>query len=140
MLKINPYEFWFVVGSQHLYGEETLNAVKENAEIIINELNEKGNFPYPIVFKTVATDSDSITDVMKEINYNDKVAGVITWMHTFSPAKNWIRGTKLLQKPLLHLNTQLANNIQWKDNDMDYMNIHHSEHGDRESCYITASS
>ncbi|GGN63261.1 L-arabinose isomerase [Oceanobacillus indicireducens] len=138
MLEINQYEFWFIVGSQHLYGEEALNAVKENAVEIMNELNEKGNFPYPIVFKTVATTADSITEVMKEINYNDSVAGVITWMHTFSPAKNWIRGTKLLQKPLLHLNTQLANNIPWKDIDMDYMNLHQSAHGDREYGYINA--
>ncbi|MCM3741374.1 L-arabinose isomerase [Oceanobacillus luteolus] len=138
MLKTNEYEFWFVVGSQHLYGEETLNEVKKNTVAIINELNEKGDFPYPIVFKTVVTTADSITQVMKEINYNDRVAGVITWMHTFSPAKNWIRGTKLLQKPLLHLNTQFANDIPWDTIDMDYMNLHQSAHGDREYGFINA--
>ena len=138
MLKTNNYEFWFVVGSQHLYGKEALDAVKNNTIQIIDELNEKGNLPYPVVFKTVATTADSITQVMKEVNYNDNVAGVITWMHTFSPAKNWIRGTKLLQKPLLHLNTQFSNTIPWQSIDMDYMNLHQSAHGDREFGFINA--
>lgn len=138
MLKTNNYEFWFVVGSQHLYGKEALDAVKNNTIQIIDELNEKGNLPYPVVFKTVATTADSITQVMKEVNYNDNVAGVITWMHTFSPAKNWIRGTKLLQKPLLHLNTQFSNTIPWQSIDMDYMNLHQSAHGDREYGFINA--
>src|SRR5699024_8495838 len=138
MLKTNDYEFWFVVGSQPLYGQETLDAVKNNTMKIIEELNEKGDLPYPIVFKTVATTAESITNVMKEVNYNDCVAGVITWMHTFSPAKNWIRGTKLLQKPLLHFATQFSNHIPWKTIDMDYMNLNQSAHGDREYGYINA--
>ncbi|MED4922557.1 L-arabinose isomerase [Weizmannia sp. CD-2023] len=138
MLKIKDYEFWFIVGSQHLYGKETLDAVKEDAEKIINEINASGKLPYPIVFKTVATTADSITQVMKEVNYNDNVAGVITWMHTFSPAKNWIRGTKLLQKPLLHLATQFLDYIPWETIDMDYMNLHQSAHGDREYGFINA--
>ncbi|KWZ80224.1 putative L-arabinose isomerase, partial [Heyndrickxia coagulans] len=138
MLKIKDYEFWFIVGSQHLYGKETLDAVKEDAEKIINEINASGKLPYPIVFKTVATTADSITQVMKEVNYNDNVAGVITWMHTFSPAKNWIRGTKLLQKPLLHLATQFLDHIPWETIDMDYMNLHQSAHGDREYGFINA--
>lgn len=138
MLKTKDYEFWFVVGSQHLYGEEALATVKQDTVTIINELNEKGNLPYPIVFKTVATTADSITQVMKEANYKDEVAGVITWMHTFSPAKNWIRGTKLLQKPLLHLATQFLNTIPWDTIDMDYMNLNQSAHGDREYGFINA--
>lgn len=138
MLKTNNYEFWFVVGSQHLYGEEALAQVKDDTVKIINELNAKGNLPYPIVFKTVATTADSITKVMKEVNYQDNVAGVITWMHTFSPAKNWIRGTKLLQKPLLHLATQFLNTIPWDTIDMDYMNLNQSAHGDREYGFINA--
>ncbi|QQE78218.1 L-arabinose isomerase [Alicyclobacillus sp. SO9] len=138
MLKTGKYEFWFVVGSQHLYGKEALDAVKDNAIKIIDELNQRGNLPYPIVFKTVATTADSITQVMKEVNYNDDVAGVLTWMHTFSPAKNWIRGTKLLQKPLLHLATQFLDHIPWKTIDMDYMNLHQSAHGDREYGFINA--
>lgn len=138
MLKTNDYEFWFVAGSQHLYGKEALDAVKEDTVKIIDELNKNGYLPYPIVFKTVATTADSITQVMKEVNYQDKVAGVITWMHTFSPAKNWIRGTKLLQKPLLHLATQFLNTIPWKTIDMDYMNLNQSAHGDREYGFINA--
>ena len=138
MLKIRSYEFWFVVGSQHLYGEEALTTVKENTLKIIDELNKSGNFPYPIVFKLVATTADSITQAMKEANYNDNVAGIITWMHTFSPAKNWIRGTKLLQKPLLHLATQFLDYIPWQTIDMDYMNLHQSAHADREYGFINA--
>ncbi|SHK65542.1 L-arabinose isomerase [Alicyclobacillus tolerans] len=138
MLKTRNYEFWFIVGSQHLYGKEVLEAVKENTAKIIDELNKTGNLPYPIIFKLVATTADSIYQVMKEVNYNDNVAGVITWMHTFSPAKNWIKGTKLLQKPLLHLATQFLDHIPWQTIDMDYMNLHQSAHGDREYGYINA--
>jgi L-arabinose isomerase len=138
MLKTRNYEFWFVVGSQHLYGPEALEEVEKNTIKIIDELNESGKLPYKVVFKTVATTADSITQVMKDVNYNDHVAGVITWMHTFSPAKNWIRGTKLLQKPLLHLATQFLDHIPWKTIDMDYMNLHQSAHGDREYGYINA--
>ncbi|MEW9676961.1 L-arabinose isomerase [Lentibacillus sp. L22] len=138
MLQTNDYEFWFVVGSQYLYGEEALNTVKEDTMQIIDELNKNGNLAYPIVFKTVATTADSITKVMKEVNFNDHVAGVITWMHTFSPAKNWIRGTKILQKPLLHFATQFSNTIPWQTIDMDYMNLHQSAHGDREYGFINA--
>lgn len=137
-MKTNRYEFWFVVGSQYLYGAEALAAVKSNAEKMIEELNKTGQFPYPIELKCVATTADSITQVMKEANYNDNVAGIITWMHTFSPAKNWIRGTKLLQKPLLHLATQFLDHIPWKTIDMDYMNLHQSAHGDREYGFINA--
>lgn len=138
MLTVPNYEFWFVVGSQHLYGEETLKHVAEDAQKITDGLNEKGNLPYKIVFKEVLTTADEITKFMKEANYQDKVAGVITWMHTFSPAKNWIRGTKLLQKPLLHLATQFLNNIPYDTIDFDYMNLNQSAHGDREYGYINA--
>ena len=119
MLKNNKKEFWFVVGSQHLYGEEALAEVKRDSEAIVDELNEKANLPFPIVFKSLATSAAEIRKIMKEVNYNDEVAGVITWMHTFSPAKMWIAGTKLLQKPLLHLATQFYENIPWKTIDMD---------------------
>ena len=138
MLKVSDYEFWFVTGSQHLYGEEQLKAVGADASEIVDKLNASGKLPYPVVFKGVMTTAQSITDFMKEANYNDKVAGVMTWMHTFSPAKNWIRGTKLLQKPLLHLATQFLNNIPYADIDFDYMNLNQSAHGDREYAYINA--
>ncbi|KHD36087.1 arabinose isomerase [Clostridium acetobutylicum] len=138
MLKNKKLEFWFVVGSQNLYGEEALNAVKKDSKEIVDSLNESGKLPYPIVFKTLATSADEIKNIVKEINYRDEVAGVITWMHTFSPAKMWIAGTKLLQKPLLHLATQFNENIPWKTIDMDYMNLHQSAHGDREYGFINA--
>lgn len=138
MLEVPQYEFWFAVGSQHLYGEETLREVADDAKKIVAGLNENGNLPYPIVFKQVLTTADEITKFMKEVNYQDKVAGVITWMHTFSPAKNWIRGTKLLQKPLLHFATQFLNYIPYDTIDFDYMNLNQSAHGDREYGYINA--
>lgn len=138
MLSVKNYEFWFVVGSQHLYGEDTLKEVAKNAQDVVAKLNSGDKLPYPIVFKGVMTTADSITQFMKEVNYNDNVAGVITWMHTFSPAKNWIRGTKLLQKPLLHLATQYLNCIPYDTIDFDYMNLHQSAHGDREYGYINS--
>lgn len=131
-------EFWFVVGSQHLYGEEALNEVKKHAEEMTAELNNSGELPYPVVLQELAVSADAITKIMKEINYQDKVAGVITWMHTFSPAKMWIRGTKLLQKPLLHLATQYNESIPWETIDMDFMNLNQAAHGDREYGFINA--
>src|SRR5690625_5086462 len=136
MLKIDDKEFWFVVGSQHLYGEEILNQVKKHALEIVDNLNKQADLPYRLVFKTVVTTADEINSVMKEVNYKDEVAGVITWMHTFSPAKLWIGGTKLLQKPLLHLATQFNKEIPWESIDMDFMNLNQSAHGDREYGFI----
>ena len=133
----NQKEFWFFVGSQELYGDEALNQVKANAQTIVDTLNKEGNLPYPIKLKEeLAISQDVIKSVMKEANYKDEVQGVITWMHTFSPAKMWIRGTRILQKPLLHFVTQFNNHIPWDTIDMDYMNLHQSAHGDREYGYI----
>lgn len=130
-------KFWFVVGSQALYGEEALEKVKADAQEMTTYLNEHADLPFDIELQTqLATTADVITDIMKEANYRDDIAGVITWMHTFSPAKMWIRGTKLLQKPLLHLATQFYDNISWEKIDMDYMNLHQSAHGDREYGFI----
>ncbi len=138
MLKVGHKEFWFVVGSQNLYGEETLKQVKNNAQEMVKTLNESGKFNYPIVLKELAITSTVITDIMKEVNYKDEVAGVITWMHTFSPAKLWIRGTQILNKPFLHLVTQFNKNIPWETIDMDFMNLNQSAHGDREYGFINA--
>ena len=132
------YKFWFVVGSQSLYGEDTLEKVEINAKDIVNNLNDSDFIDEEIIFKSVATTSEEITEIMKEANYKDEVAGVITWMHTFSPAKMWINGTKILQKPLLHFATQYYESIPWENIDMDYMNLHQSAHGDREYGYINA--
>ncbi|EGP5031497.1 L-arabinose isomerase [Enterococcus faecium] len=138
MLNIGEKEFWFVVGSQHLYGEEALREVKKHAQEMVDELNENGQLPYPIRIQELAVTADTITKIMKEVNYREEVVGVITWMHTFSPAKMWIRGTKLLQKPLLHLATQYNESIPWKTIDMDFMNLNQSAHGDREYGFINA--
>lgn len=138
MLETGKKEFWFVVGSQHLYGEEALKEVKKHAQELVDELNAHANLPYPLVLQELAVTADAITKIMKEVNYRDEVAGVITWMHTFSPAKMWIRGTKLLQKPLLHLATQFNESIPWSTIDMDFMNLNQSAHGDREYGFINA--
>ena len=138
MVKVRDYAFWFVAGSQFLYGEEQLKKVARDAEDVVAKLNASGKLPYPVVFKGVMTTADGITKFMKEVNYRDEVAGVITWMHTFSPAKNWIRGTVLLQKPLLHLATQYLEDIPYATIDFDYMNLNQSAHGDREYGYLNA--
>jgi len=129
-------EFWFVVGSQSLYGDEALNQVRDNAANIVEQLNKDADLPYPLKFKKVVTTANEIKNIMKEINYRDEVAGVVTWMHTFSPAKMWIPGTKILQKPLLHLATQSNKKIPWQTIDMEFMNLNQSAHGDREYGFI----
>jgi L-arabinose isomerase len=131
-------EFWFVTGSQFLYGPEALAEVEEDSRVIVERMNAAGSLPYPIVFKIVGTTAENITEVLKEASFEDKVAGVITWMHTFSPAKNWIRGTQLLTKPLLHLATQFLDHIPYQTIDFDYMNVNQSAHGDREYAFINA--
>ncbi len=138
MLDQRNYKFYFVAGSQFLYGEEQLRNVARDAEEMVKKLNDSGDLPYPVEFKGVMTTADGITQFMKDVNYQDDVAGVITWMHTFSPAKNWIRGTVLLQKPLLHLATQYRNDIPYDTIDFDYMNLNQSAHGDREYGYLNA--
>ncbi|MBR7927528.1 L-arabinose isomerase [Aerococcaceae bacterium zg-ZUI334] len=131
--------FWFIVGAQHLYGPEALEEVREHAREMAEVFNQSGKLPYPVVFQEeLAVSAKAITKLMKEVNYRDEVAGVITWMHTFSPAKMWIRGTSLLQKPLLHLATQYNESIPWASIDMDFMNLNQSAHGDREYGFINA--
>jgi len=138
MFNTDHYKFWFITGSQFLYGPETLQEVEDHAKQLVEGLNEAGVLPHPIAFKLVATTAENIAAVMKEANYDDSVAGVITWMHTFSPAKNWIRGTQLLQKPLLHLATQFLEELPYETIDFDYMNTNQSAHGDREYAFINA--
>lgn len=138
MLKTEKKQFWFVVGSQHLYGEEALKQVRDNGRVVAETLNKNIDSPHEIIFKDIVTTADEIKQVMKEVNYQDEVAGIITWMHTFSPAKMWIPGTKILQKPLLHLSTQFNTAIPWDTIDMDFMNLNQSAHGDREYGFINA--
>lgn len=137
MLELKKYEFWFVTGSQPLYGPEVIDQVAEHSQKMVEGLNEK-NLPYKIILKNVVTDSNSIRKVCNDANNDENCAGIITWMHTFSPAKMWIHGLKELRKPLLHLHTQFNKEIPWGTIDMDFMNLNQSAHGDREFGYIGA--
>jgi L-arabinose isomerase len=138
MLQLRPYEFWFVTGSQHLYGEETLKQVEEHSRVIVEGLNRDSIIPFKLVFKPVVTTPEGIRKLCIEANANDECAGIITWMHTFSPAKMWIGGLSELRKPLLHLHTQFNRDIPWDSIDMDFMNLNQSAHGDREYGFIGA--
>lgn len=138
MTNMKSYEFWFLTGSQHLYGPETLEKVKEHSTIIAKGLNESEQIPCSVVFKPIVTTPDEIAKIMIEANYDEKCAGVITWMHTFSPSKMWINGFTLLNKPYCHLHTQFNRKIPNEEIDMDFMNLNQSAHGDREHGFIAA--
>ena len=131
-------EVWFLTGSQGLYGPETLEQVAKQSQEIARVLGAAADIPVTIVWKPVLTDSESIKRLFLEANANDVVVGVIAWMHTFSPAKMWIRGLDALQKPLLHLHTQANVELPWSSIDMDFMNLNQAAHGDREFGYIQA--
>jgi L-arabinose isomerase len=136
MKDFNHLEAWFITGSQHLYGEETLKKVADNSQEIVKGLNEISQVPVKIVFKPVLKTPSAITKIMQEVNGAENCIGIITWMHTFSPAKMWINGLKLLNKPILHLHTQFNRDIPWDSIDMDFMNLNQSAHGDREYGFI----
>ena len=127
-------EFWFVVGSQSLYGEDVLKTVEMRAKEMAEELSKV--LPYPLIYKVTAKSSKEISDLMKEANYRDECKGVVTWCHTFSPSKMWIDGFDNLQKPYCHLATQYNREIPNEEIDMDYMNLNQSAHGDREHGFI----
>ena len=133
---MKKYEFWFVVGSQFLYGPEVLETVAARAEEMARELSKV--LPYPVVYKVTAKTNGEITDVVKEANYRDECAGVITWCHTFSPSKMWINGLEDLKKPWCHLATQYNKKIPNEEIDMDFMNLNQAAHGDREHGFIGA--
>lgn len=130
------YNFWFVVGSQFLYGSEVLEIVEKRAKEMAEELSKA--LPYPLVYKVTAKTNKEITDVVKEANYDDSCAGIITWCHTFSPSKMWINGLAKLQKPYCHLATQYNLEIPNDEIDMDFMNLNQAAHGDREHGFIAA--
>jgi L-arabinose isomerase len=125
-------EVWFVTGSQHLYGEETLRQVAEDSQKIASGLSNSDEIPVRVVYKPVLTTPDAITNLCLEANANSNCIGLITWMHTFSPAKMWINGLTLLSKPFAHLHTQFNRDIPWANIDMDFMNLNQSAHGGRE--------
>ncbi len=138
MIDYSLYEVWFVTGSQHLYGEEALKRVAEDSRKIVDYFNEGERLPVRIVFKPVMTDPESIRELVLEANRDNSCIGLIGWMHTFSPAKMWIAGLKLLQKPLLHLHTQFNRDIPWSEIDMDFMNLNQSAHGGREFGFMAS--
>lgn len=136
MSKMESKVIWFVTGSQHLYGPETLEQVAANAAGIVEGLNAADAIPVHLVKKEVVTTPDSIQQLCLAANNDQDCIGIIAWMHTFSPAKMWIRGLKQLQKPLCHLHTQFNAAIPWQSIDMDFMNLNQAAHGDREFGYI----
>ena len=130
------YKFWFATGSQDLYGDECLSHVAKHAQIIVQNFNESGILPFEVVWKPTLIDSTSIRRTFEEANADEECAGVITWMHTFSPAKSWIAGLQAFKKPLLHLHTQFNEEIPYDTIDMDFMNENQSAHGGREYGHI----
>lgn len=136
MINLKTFEVWFVTGSQFLYGEETLRQVAEHSQKIAASLDQTDSIPVKIIFKPVLKTPEEIYTLCQEANTSKNCIGIIAWMHTFSPAKMWIGGLKILQKPLLHLHTQFNRDIPWKDIDMDFMNLNQSAHGDREFGFI----
>ena len=136
MVDLKARELWFVTGSQHLYGEETLKQVASHSEQITAALNSADKIPVTVVFKPTVTTPEEIYRICQEANTAKNCIGIIAWMHTFSPAKMWIGGLKILQKPLLHLHTQFNRDIPWSEIDMDFMNLNQSAHGDREFGFI----
>jgi len=138
MLKTKRYQFWFITGSQHLYGPETLRQVENNSRHIVASFTRDRTLPYEIVFKPVVKTPDEIYEACQAAAADPSCAGVLTWMHTFSPAKMWIAGLSALRKPLLHLHTQFNRDIPWESIDMDFMNLNQSAHGDREHGFIGA--
>ena len=135
-MSLKNYEFWFVVGTQFLYGEEIFETINSHAAEIASEWSER--LCCKVVAKPCVKTSKEILDIMQSANNDEKCAGVITWMHTFSPSKMWIAGFNALKKPYLHVNTQYNRDIPWNDIDMDFMNLNQSAHGDREHGYIAA--
>ncbi len=129
-------ELWFITGSQHLYGEETLKQVADDSKAIAAALDRSDLIPVKVIFKPVLTTAEAITRICMEANNASACAGLIAWMHTFSPAKMWISGLKRLSKPMLHFHTQFNRDIPWNDIDMDFMNLNQSAHGDREFGFI----
>jgi len=138
MIDLKELEVWFITGSQHLYGEETLRQVAEHSQEIAGSLSDANQIPVRVIFKPVVKTPDEIYQVILDANVEPKCIGLIAWMHTFSPAKMWIRGLSILKKPLLHFHTQYNRDIPWDSINMDFMNTNQSAHGDREFGFIVS--
>jgi L-arabinose isomerase len=129
-------EIWFLTGSQNLYGDDVLQQVADQSEEVVRGLNADGVIPLPVVRRPVLKEQDAIHRQMLDANSDPRCVGLITWMHTFSPAKMWINGLQALQKPMLHLHTQFNRELPWAEIDMDFMNLNQAAHGDREFAHI----
>jgi L-arabinose isomerase len=139
MLKdLKQLEVWFITGSQHLYGDETLKQVATHSQEIAMYVDNAGTIPVKVIHKPTVKSPEEICATCSAANTHPACIGIIAWMHTFSPAKMWINGLKILQKPLLHLHTQYNRDIPWKEIDMDFMNLNQSAHGDREFGFLAA--
>jgi len=136
MIDLSPLEVWFLTGSQHLYGPDTLRQVGADSKQIIDGLNADADLPVKLVFKPVLKTSDEVAVALRDAGASPRCIGVVTWMHTFSPARMWIAGLMRLAKPLCHLHTQFNRDIPWSTIDMDFMNLNQSAHGDREFGFI----
>jgi L-arabinose isomerase len=132
MIDLKKLEIWLVTGSQHLYGEIALKQVAQHSQEIASAINADSHIPVTVVYKPIVTTPEEIYAVCMEANAAANCIGVVVWMHTFSPAKMWIRGLKALKKPVCHLHTQYNRDIPWSEIDMDFMNLNQSAHGDRE--------
>ncbi|WP_339924736.1 L-arabinose isomerase [uncultured Cyclobacterium sp.] len=135
-MNLKQKEVWLLTGSQHLYGKDILKEVAAHSQTICNHFNKGNTIAVTIKFKAVVTTQEEILQVFLDANRDQACVGLMAWMHTFSPAKMWINGLKILNKPLLHLHTQFGESIPWESIDMDYMNLHQSAHGDREFGFI----
>lgn len=135
-IKLKKFEVWFITGSQHLYGKEVLKEVERNSKQIATSIAAHKQIPVTVKFKKLLTTPDEIFKLFKDANYDDKCIGLIAWMHTFSPAKMWIKGLKILHKPMMHLHTQFNSEIPWNKINMDFMNRNQSAHGGREFGFI----
>jgi L-arabinose isomerase len=138
MVDLKQYEIWFLTGSQHLYGPETLKKVDRDSQAIVDGLSKSPHIPVKIIYTPVLTTPEAIMKICLEANNAPSCIGVVAWMHTFSPAKMWIGGLKALNKPLLDLHTQFGRDIPWGEIDMDFMNLNQTAHGGREFGFITA--
>ncbi len=129
-------ELWFVTGSQHLYGPKTLGQVASDSKAIAAALSTDPAIPATVVWKPTVKTPDEVYVLCRDANADENCIGLITWMHTFSPAKMWIAGLTVLKKPFVHLHTQFGRDIPWSEIDMDFMNLNQSAHGDREFGFI----
>src|SRR4030042_1402965 len=136
MINLKKLEVWFVTGSQHLYGPQVLKQVDKDSSEIAKALGQSKNIPCKVVFKPVLKSPDEVTKICMDANTTANCIGLITWMHTFSPAKMWIKGLKALTKPIVHLHTQFNRDIPWATIDMDFMNLNQSAHGGRKYGFI----